>query len=160
MAATFLETLLADVEHIAEADMPTVSDVRGVLAALVKRVEQLTGIGNTTPPAPLAGADPPPDAPPTSPAPTGPLPPAGSASDLSILTQLEDLQKGTITESQLGPNAAKDLADAGGNVAAAIAARQALAPANAAPAPDSPPADPNALEIATLKARLAALGAS
>ena len=130
--ATFLETLLADVEHIAEADMPSASDVRGVVAALVKRVEQLTGIDSTAAPIPLPGADPSPDAPPTA---TGPLPPAGSASDLTILTQLQDFQKGTITEGQLGANAAKALADAGGNVAAAIAARQAAHPAPDAPAP-------------------------
>ena len=167
MAASFFETLLADVEHIAEADLPSVSDVRGVVAALIKRVEQLAGIDTTLPPAPLPGADPPPDAPPppaTAPPPpaTGPLPPLPGqpASDLTIVTQLEDFQKGLITEAQLGPNAAKALAATGGNIAAAIAARQALAAAAASPAPDSPPADPNALEIATLKARLAALGAS
>ena len=147
--ASFLETLVGDIEHIAESDLPSASDVRGVLAALVKRVEQLAGIGDTTPPTPPPGADP------------TPLPPGAPVeSDLTILTQLKDLQAGTITADQLGPNAAKDLADAGGNIAAAIAARQAKAPAPVPPSPDSAPADPNALEIATLKARLASLGAS
>jgi len=156
---SFLETLLADGEHIVESDLPSVSDVRTVLGALVKRVEQLVGIDTTTAPPPIAGAPDPTPPPGTTLPPDAPAP-GVSASDLTILNQLEDLQAGTITADQLGPNAAKALADSGSNIAAAIAARQALAPAPPAPAPDSAPADPNALEIATLKARLAALGAS
>ena len=46
-----------------------------------------------------------------------------SAAGLTILAQLQDLQKGLIAKTQLGPNAAKQLTAVGGNVAKAITAR-------------------------------------
>jgi hypothetical protein len=47
-----------------------------------------------------------------------------SAAGLTILAQLQDLQKGLITKAQLGPNAAAQLTAVHGNVTKAIAARQ------------------------------------
>ena len=46
-----------------------------------------------------------------------------SAAGLTIVAQLQDLQKGLIAKTQLGPNAAAQLTAVGGNVAKAIAAR-------------------------------------
>ena len=61
---SFLDTLKADAENLVEADLPSAGDVRGILAALVKRVEQLVGIETTSappPPAPPSGTSAPVD---------------------------------------------------------------------------------------------------
>lgn len=70
--SSFLDTLLADAETIVESDLPSPEAVRGVLAALVKRVEQLAGIGHTQ-------APPPPPTP--EPAPTNPVPADAAPAD-------------------------------------------------------------------------------
>src|SRR5579864_9101754 len=73
-AVSFLQTLLADAEHIVEADLPSASDVRKVVAALVKRVEQLAGIEATQAPEPPPEPEPQPQ--PETPPPTAPAVPA------------------------------------------------------------------------------------
>lgn len=69
--SSFLQTLEHDAENLVEADFPSADGVRKVLGALVKRVEQLTGIADTVAPEPEPGADPvaplPADEPPTTP---------------------------------------------------------------------------------------------
>ena len=75
-----------------------------------------------------------------------------SAAGLTILAQLQDLQKGLITKTQLGPNAAKQLTAVGGNVAKAITARATpLTVAAAKPTTHATVTPPKAPPKATVK---------
>lgn len=68
--ASFLATLEGDIENIAESDMPSAENVRGILGALVKRVEQLAGIDKTEAP---VSPEPVAQEPPVMPEPTPPV---------------------------------------------------------------------------------------
>ena len=69
----------------------------------------------------------------TSPKGSTPAATGKSIAGLTIIEQLDDLQAGLVTKSQLGPNAAAALSSAGGNIDKAITARQAAQ--TPAPAP-------------------------
>lgn len=146
-AAGRVSTIIGEAETAAGAEAAKLaSEVEGAAKPsyddLVATIAQLRGepaptpspTAPTTPPATTLGGTPPPLAPPAGTPATVVLPPAAvdhpaSASDQTILTQLQELQAGTIVQAQLGANAAADLAAAGGDVAKAIAARQAGHPA-------------------------------
>jgi hypothetical protein len=140
-AAGRVSTIIGEAETAAGAEAAKLAgEVEGAAKPsyddLVATIAQLRGE-----PAPAPAAVPPPVV-----LPPAPVDHPASASDQTILTQLQELQAGTIVQAQLGPNATADLAAAGGDVAKAIAARQAGHPA--APTSTAFPAVPT-IPVAT-----------